>query len=289
MADVASPGHKLGQMVGEFFERLLRSDVQHSAAKVGLYCDCKGPRAQVRAGRKVTWEDDKGNKHDLDYVLERGASEQKQGSPLAFIEFAWRRYTKHSVNKAGELANALVPLARTYPTCRFAGAILAGEFTDSAKTHLTSQGVRVLHISFGVIADAFASVGVDLRYPEDAGNEVKLAAISEWESLGEAQLAEVAQRVRGSIAEEYNAFMQDLEKVVCSGIEAVWVVPLYAQRLVFESVEDAMRALASYEHPENAPAEFVRFEVVVRYENGDRVEGRFAAKEDALAFLGRFA
>jgi hypothetical protein len=62
----------------------------------------------------VTWQDGYGNKHDLDYVLERGGDEERLGVPAAFIESAWRRYTKHSKNKVQEIEAAVMPVALTF-------------------------------------------------------------------------------------------------------------------------------------------------------------------------------
>jgi hypothetical protein len=277
-------------MIGDFVEGLLSTDLKALAERVGLYCDCKGFRPGVRGnGRKVTWQDEKGNKHDLDYVLEKGASDHERGLPVAFIEFTWRRYTKHSVNKAGELANALVPLRRTYPTCRFAGAILAGEFTEPAKTQLTSQGIAVLHIPFDTIADAFAAVGIDLRYAETAGNEVKLLAIDKWGALGDNEIVQVADAVRGAAASQYSPFMGDLEAAVSSMVESVWILRLFGERVLFPSVHAAISALEGFQIDSRGPTPFVRFEVGIRYSNGERIEGRFCAKDRALEFLAKLA
>ena len=46
-----------------------------------------------------------------DYVLERGGTDTVRGLPAAFIETAWRRYTKHSRNKAQEIQGAVLALA----------------------------------------------------------------------------------------------------------------------------------------------------------------------------------
>ena len=76
--------------------------------------------------------------------------------PVAFIELAWRRYTKHSRNKAGEIGAALVPLRGTHnETCNFLGAILGGEFTEGARKQLTSKNINVLYIA--VYTHAFLS------------------------------------------------------------------------------------------------------------------------------------
>lgn len=75
--------------------------------------------------RKVAWIDGQGNTHDLDYVFELGGSDEQIGSPRAFIEAAWRRYTKHSRNKAQEIQGAILPLAERFHDCHpFLGAVL---------------------------------------------------------------------------------------------------------------------------------------------------------------------
>jgi hypothetical protein len=72
--------------------------------------DKQGDRL-CRPGKRCTWLDLNKNKHDLDLVLERGRSADKPGIPAAFIETAWRRYTKHSRNKAPRNTGAIVPFS----------------------------------------------------------------------------------------------------------------------------------------------------------------------------------
>lgn len=74
MAAVASPGHKLGQMVGNLVEGLFADDLVAFCSRHGFYCDRKGPRPARGRSKKVSWLDSKGNKHDLDYVVEAGGS-----------------------------------------------------------------------------------------------------------------------------------------------------------------------------------------------------------------------
>ena len=102
-------GHQCGEVLEAAVEPLLR----RFAKEHNLYLDKKGPRP-ARSGKKVSWTDVRGNTHDLDYVLERNGSDAKIGKPVAFIETAWRRYTKHSRNKAQEIQGALMPLLETH-------------------------------------------------------------------------------------------------------------------------------------------------------------------------------
>src|SRR5256885_140332 len=97
-----APGHRLGQIIGDVLETAIQPVLADFATEHSLYLDRKGDRP-ARRGKKVTWADDLGNVHDLDFVLERGGTPAKIGVPAAFIETAWRKYTKHSRAKAQEM------------------------------------------------------------------------------------------------------------------------------------------------------------------------------------------
>jgi len=189
---VTSPGHKLGQMIGNFFESFFGEIIQKFAQEHGFYCDKKGPRPGIRGNlRKVTWVDKDGNTHDLDYVIERGGTDNHRGEPIAFIEVAWRRYTKHSRNKTGEIEGSLVHLGHTYhTTCSFLGAILGGEYTEGGINQLKSHGINVLYVPFSTVVSAFQTKGIDLNYPENAPDSQKHAIIDAWESLDESDINE---------------------------------------------------------------------------------------------------
>jgi len=70
-----SLAHRWGQIIGDGFEMLVRNILGEVAQRHGLYLDFKRPRATRGGQGKVTWQDGYGNKHDLDYVLERGGTE----------------------------------------------------------------------------------------------------------------------------------------------------------------------------------------------------------------------
>jgi len=76
----ASPSHKFGQIIGDMLEIMLREPLRKIAQEFGLYLDYKHSRAARGFKNKLTWCDNKGNQHDLDYVLEQGGSEAKSGS-----------------------------------------------------------------------------------------------------------------------------------------------------------------------------------------------------------------
>ncbi len=109
MAD--SPSHKFGQIIGNLLEELIKPEFLKFCKDRNLYLDTQVERSPARTGKKVSWKDKYGNSHDLDFVIEKGGSKDKIGKPVAFIEAAWRRYTKHSRNKAQEIQGAVLPIA----------------------------------------------------------------------------------------------------------------------------------------------------------------------------------
>ena len=98
----SSPAHRFGQIIGDLLEEIMLPLLQDFCDNRRLYLDKKGIRS-ARKGKKVTWLDKYENAHDLDFVIERGGSDSVVGRPVAFIEAAWRRYTKHSKNQVQEI------------------------------------------------------------------------------------------------------------------------------------------------------------------------------------------
>ncbi len=167
-----APSHRFGQIIGDVLEAAVVPLLETFAKENGLYLDKKGERP-CRSGKKCSWIDLNKNSHDLDFVLERGGSATKKGMPVAFIETAWRRYTKHSRNKVQEIQGAIVPLVETYRNAApFQGAILAGVFTTGALDQLRSLGFTVLYFPYETVVRVFKKFGVDAHYHETTPDAV---------------------------------------------------------------------------------------------------------------------
>jgi hypothetical protein len=279
-----SPAHKFGQIVGDLLEASIEPLLSGFARHHGLYLDSKGPRP-ARPGNKVSWTDRFGNAHDLDYVLERGGSPTQIGTPAAFIETAWRRYTKHSRNKAQEMQGAILPLAETYyDSAPFIGAILAGVFTEGAMTQLRSVGFAVLYFHYETVIAAFRRAGVDARFDEETADAALAQKVRAWEALPRTQQSLAATALLEINQQEVQGFMGSLERAVLREIELVRVLPLHGASRECASVEEAIAFIEGYRETDRSHP-VVRYEVEIRYNNGDDIEGRFGDKQTAIAFL----
>ncbi len=280
-----SPSHRFGQIVGNLLEDILRPVLERFCKERGLYLDSKGERPGVRRGRKVTWIDKYGNNHDLDFVIEKAGTPAQKGRPIAFIECAWRRYTKHSRNKAQEIQGAIVPIADDCEWDKpFLGAVLAGVFTKGSLDQLESVGFHVLYFPYDSVVAAFDSVGIDVRFDESTPDEdfrkcvesVRALAPGEYETL-KAYLARERQELVAS-------FLTDLGAVLDRMIERLIVVPLFGDEHVFGSVNEAMKFIERFSQTEGRGA-FRKYEIIATYSNGDGVTASFRSKSEAEKFL----
>jgi len=191
-----APGHKLGQIIGHALEIALEPLLRAFAEEHELYLDKQGTRP-ARPGRKVTWVDENGNSHDLDFVLERGGSADKIGIPVAFIESAWRRYTKHSRNKAQEIQGAVEPLIRKWASVRpLGGAIVGGQWTRGALDQLRSLGFVIAYIPYEEVVRAFMVVGMTVATTESTTDGDLADEVRKFEALAPSDLARLGEALR---------------------------------------------------------------------------------------------
>lgn len=281
----ASPSHKFGQIVGNLLEEILHPVLKEFCDKRGLYLDIKGKRAGVRNGKKVTWSDKYGNNHDLDFVIEKDGAINKKGRPVAFIEAAWRRYTKHSRNKAQEIQGAILPISDEYEWDKpFLGAVLAGEFTDSSLEQLHSVGFHVLYFPYNSIVAAFHNIGIDVRFDEKTPDSTFEKCIEEIGSLSDKEY----RNLRGYLVEQeknlFENFLKDLSLVLDRIIDKLIVVPLFGRENTFSSISQAIKFIKNYtEKQDDGP--FRKYEIIVKYSNGDTIDAFFHNKHETEKFL----
>lgn len=282
-----SPSHRFGQIIGEVFENALEPLLRRFADEHKLFLDKKGVR-KARRGKKASWTDEYGNTHDLDFVLERGGSDEKTGTPVAFVEVAWRRYTKHSRNKAQEIQGAIGPLVETYRhSGPFAGAILAGVFTNGALEQLKSQKFAVLYFPYELVITAFKSVGIDAFYDEDTADRDFAKKVRRWDALPGKDKTKVAIKLLMLNKEAIELFMTRLTEAVVREIQSIRILYLHGAGSEWKSAEEAIKFIEQYKE-EGAAGPFVRFEIEVRYKNGDKISGEFQSKDAAINFLQAF-
>ncbi|MGC1853347.1 MAG: hypothetical protein WA687_12995 [Solirubrobacterales bacterium] len=227
-------------------------------------------------------------KTNLDYVLERGGTDHHLGIPVAFIETAWRRYTKHSRNKAQEIQGAVLPLLTSWAQVKpFAGVVLAGVWTQGSLDQLRSNGFSILHIPYETMIDVFQEWDIEIYYEESSSDNFLQEQIDRWHKLSDAECDELGDALRQKIGEQLDAFMDDLSQTILRRIERISILPLHGSAAECITVGEAISLIKTHD-PSRSAGPLVRFEVIIRYDNGDRVTADFASPADAIAFLESF-
>ncbi|MDX5324998.1 MAG: hypothetical protein LPK80_01940 [Bacteroidota bacterium] len=173
MAKRASSGHKLGQIIGDWYEEYFAYPILEAVAKeLNLYLDSRF-KTRVCRGEKLIWEDVDGNKVDYDFVLELGGTDEKQGIPVAFFETFWRRGSRHSKDKARDDTGKLLPMKSTFPTTRVLGVVAAGDFTTPAKDLILSRGVDLFYVAKENVISAWKEHDLIIDYSDESSETEK--------------------------------------------------------------------------------------------------------------------
>lgn len=282
-----SQSHTLGEFIGDFFENLMKRPIREFAEKNGLYFDSAGPR-KVRKGKKVTWTDIHGSRHDLDFVLEKGGTEETIGDPVAFIELAWRRYTKHSKNKVQEIAGAVNPLYEKYKLGRpFKGAILSGQFTGNALEQLKKDNFHVLYIPFDKLVRAFRLYGFDICFDEDTKeSDLRKKYVAVSKKTSRQLLESVREEIFSSCKIELDNFIAELSASYRRKVKSVRILPLHGKCTEVMDVRKAIEFINEYSTiPVHHELQYI--EVFVSYNNGTSIHCQFKEKVEAVDFLER--
>ena len=281
-----SPSHRFGQIIGDLLEEIMTPQLQSFYDERGLYLDKKGTRGEARDGKKVSWIDKYGNSHDLDFVIEKGGSENVRGRPLAFIEVAWRRYTKHSRNKAQEIQGAILPIAEKYDWDKpFLGVILAGVFTNGSLTQMRTSGFEVALFPYDSIIAAFAAIGIDAKFDEETPDAIFQNTIKQINALTSEHRTSFKRHLVESNQVLLNQFFTKLQTTLDRQIEQVILIPLHGQQSEFETVVDAITFVKNYREDALLNGTFRKYEIIVHYTNNDKIDASFQDKERAVAFL----
>ncbi|HML75881.1 MAG TPA: hypothetical protein PKB02_15430 [Anaerohalosphaeraceae bacterium] len=280
-----SPSHKLGQWIGFLVEAIVKSQIEPFCKKHKYYLDCQSNNRPARKGKKVAWVDNYGNTHDLDFVIEKDGTQKKTGTPIGFIEVAWRRYTKHSRNKVQEIQGAILPLVEKHKWNNpFVGVVLAGDFTEGAIKQLKSLGFAVLYLPYNSIIAAFKKENINIAFDESTPDSEFKKHVINLEKCPSAKIHKIKRNLLGIHRKAIKEFMRSLEQKLSKVIDKVIIVPLYGNANEFTSIKQAVTFIEQYKENRHI-GEFKKFEVYVRFSNHDKIEAEFSNKQALREFL----
>ena len=269
----ASSGHKLGQLIGDWYEQYFVLPLLQKVGKsLNLFVDSRFINRSAREG-KILWDDLDGNFVDYDYVLELGGSDKMLGIPVAFIECFWRRGSRHSKDKARDDSGKLMPMRETYPTARFLGIVSAGDFTKPARELVRSREIDLFYVPKDKIVSAFELCDLIMDYPDKLPEDEKADIVEIFNNkfvankkkavqqalinlIGKATIESYVDRVRATLS----ALPQEIR----------FVLRHDSMPISFETVADATEFLKSPAFNMSSPIESYLYQVT--YSDGSEFE-----------------
>lgn len=283
-----SYAHMYGEIIGDFFEASMIKYLNPTVRKLGYYLDYRHPRPARNGQKEVIWEDAGGNKHKLDIVIEKGGSEQRLGIPRAYIEMAWRRYSKHSKNKVQEISGAIIPLVETYKkSAPFYSAVLSGEFTNNALEQLRSQGFEVCYIDLNKMEEVFSSFGFTVIWEEKASEALFERMVKKYQALSQKKRLELYNKFVSVNKDELEEFKKALERSLSRKLESVIIIPTHGLAMPFTTVADACSFINGYEE-EKTTAPILFYEIIIKFNTQEEYSCKCKEKSKAIEFLRNY-
>lgn len=162
--------------------------------------------------------------------------------------------------------------------------MLAGVFTKGSLDQLRSHGFQVVYYSYESVIAAFAKAGIDAAFGESTPDVDLQAKIDAFKALSEAKKRRLVKAFRELRRGELDQFLASLRASLRRAVLHVSIVPLHGAPRELGSLDEAIAFLTAYRE-KAASQPFVRYEVSVRYNNGDQVRGDFQEKGAAISFL----
>ncbi len=284
-----SNSHKWGQIIGNFIQQLIYDQLLSIAKANNLYLDFQKIRKARGKKKKVSWQDKYGNFHDLDYVLEKDGTEEIIGIPMAFIEIAWRRYTKHSRNKVQEIEGALIPLSDTYSHVQpFLGVVLAGIFTKGSLEQLISKGFKILYLDYDNILLSFSVVGLNANFDENTPESEFQKKISQWYMLSSTDKQKIKEKLKELEKNKISEFLGSLQNSLSRKITGIMITVLHGHSTLITNLTQAIEYVENYKLDVECLPSVSKYEIQIRYSNGDNIQGTFQDRLESVKFLKSF-
>jgi hypothetical protein len=241
--ELSSAGHKLGQLVGDWYEEhFVLPLLQEVAARLRLDLDHRFRTRPARTGDKIIWKDEDGNGVDFDFVMELDGTDDERGIPIAFFECFWRRGTRHSRDKVRDDSGKLLPMRDTYPTARFLGILAGGDVTKPARLFLQTRDIGVFYVPKSKIVDAFGEHGLQMDYPDRLPEEQKAQLADAFQrALTPAIKRTAAATLRRLVGETSIRTYVDRVLAALGALpqELRFIAQHQSKRVVFESIPEA--------------------------------------------------
>jgi hypothetical protein len=179
-----------------------------------------------------------------------------------------------------------LPIAEKYDWDKpFLGVILAGVFTNGSLNQMRTSGFEVALFPYESIISAFASIGINAAFDENTPDATFQDAIDKIDVISPEIRTKLKQNLVDINQNLLDHFFTELQSTLDRQIEKIILIPLHGQQSEFMTIPDAIDFVENYIEDGLREGNFRKYEIIVRYSNGDKIDASFQNKEKAVSFL----
>jgi hypothetical protein len=139
-----------------------------------------------------------------------------------------------------------------------------------------------LYFPYVSVVKAFGKFDIDAASEEGTSEKDFKGKIDSWNKLQDK--SDVAKELLKLNKKNLDGFLDSLSKSVSRFIERVIILPLYGEESTASTITEAIDFLKNYSE-DKPKLPFVKYEVIIKYNTGDRIDASFKDKSDTIKFL----
>jgi hypothetical protein len=245
--ETQNPGSALGEAMGACMEAALSRFIEPLVLEHQSRLMTKGPvNPKTGRGTKLLMFDEFGTKYSIDGVI---LNESNQ--PLVLLESKYIRYKKHNRDKGSWICHAHGEVRRFYSSIRSSVAVLAGNWSKTSLTMITSHNINVFLIPFERLVEVLAKRGINFEW----GEKDRHLALEAWRLYSQLGAGEIE----------------------AMGNE------------IIESIKKPLSELLGKTLSDDVPREISRVAIEIHSNLGEVKRFEFDSREEALDFLEDFS
>ena len=139
-----------------------------------------------------------------------------------------------------------------------------------------------LYFPYDTVVKAFRKFGIDAASNEGTSEKDFRSKIESWNKLKDK--TDVAKELLKLNKKNAEAFFSSLTESVSRFIERIIILPLHGQESSANTITEAIDFLKKYSE-DKPKLPLAKYEIIIRYNTGDRIEASFKDKKDTIKFL----
>jgi hypothetical protein len=143
-------------------------------------------------------------------------------------------------------------------------------------------GFGVLYFPYDSVVKAFKKFGINADFDENTTEIDFKQKINDWQN--HVNKENIAKELLKLNKNQVDVFFELLTISVSRFIDKIYILPLHGQESSVNSINEAITLLKKYADT-NEKLPFVKYEIIIKYNTGDKIEASFKDKKDAIKFL----